>query len=122
MKRAEFKRLVREAIADIPEQFLRALENIAITVEDAPRPHIARQLGIKKHDILLGLYQGVPLTNRDTAYGNVLPDKITLYQKQIEELYTGPEEIKKAVRETVIHEIAHYFGIGEKRLRDLGIG
>lgn len=122
MKRAEFKRLVREALAEIPEQFLRALENIAITVEDAPRPHIARQLGIKKRDILLGLYQGVPLTNRDTGYGNVLPDKITLYQKQIEELYTDPEEIKKAVRETVIHEIAHYFGIGEKRLRDLGIG
>jgi len=122
MKRSEFKKLVKDALAGIPEEFLNALENIAVTVEDAPSPRIARQLGLKKHDILLGLYQGVPLTGRDTGYGNVLPDKITLYQKQIEELYATPEEIRKAVRETVVHEIAHYFGIGEERLRDLGIG
>jgi predicted Zn-dependent protease with MMP-like domain len=122
MKRSEFKRLVREALAEIPEQFCQALENIAVTVEDAPRPHIARQLCLGKRDLLLGLYQGVPLTKRDTGYGNVLPDKITLYQKQIEALYTEPDAIKRAVRRTVVHEIAHYFGIEEKRLRDLGMG
>ncbi len=122
MNRSDFRKLVKEALLEIPAEFLNAFENIEITVQDTPDPKTAKELNLGKEDILMGLYQGVPLTKRDTSYGNVMPDKITLFQKSIETLYKTPEEIKKAVHDTVIHEVAHYFGIGEKRLRDLGIG
>ncbi|MDP8262058.1 MAG: metallopeptidase family protein [Candidatus Ancaeobacter aquaticus] len=121
MKQNEFEKLVQTALSDIPDEFMNALENIAITVEDEPKRDIAIKLGLAENDILLGLYQGIPLKKRSTWYGNVMPDKITLFKKSIERLYKTPEAIKKAVRKTVIHEIAHYFGIGDARLKELGI-
>ncbi|MFC2149788.1 metallopeptidase family protein [Candidatus Auribacterota bacterium] len=122
MTGAEFEKLVREALDDIPEEFLKALQNIEVTVEDEPDERTARQLHLTRNDILLGLYKGVPLPKRSTSYGNVFPDKITIFKNSIERIHSSPEAIKKAVKNTVIHEIAHYFGFDDRYLRELGIG
>jgi predicted Zn-dependent protease with MMP-like domain len=104
-----FGRLVEAAIDSIPEELRRRMRNVAIAVEDrGPSPH------------LLGLYEGVPLTSRTTAYGGVLPDQITIYRLPILRQCRTHEEVVHQVRVTVIHEVAHHFGIDDDRLHELG--
>jgi predicted Zn-dependent protease with MMP-like domain len=81
-----------------------------------------RSVGTRADGILLGLYQGVPLPRRGSDYGNVLPDKITIYQESIEMIAADPDQIREQVRKTVLHELGHYFGIDDDRLHELGMG
>ena len=120
MTRSEFERLVRQAIGEIPEDLRRHLDNVDLIVEDRPSQGQLVGSGVEKDDLLLGLYEGLPLTER-SDYGMVLPDRITLFQEVIEEVCEGRDEIVQEVRETVIHEIAHHFGIDDDRLHELGI-
>ena len=99
----------------LPEEFARKLENIDVTIEDVP----ARQKAGSRM-ILLGLYQGVPLEKRSHYYAGVLPDKITLFQKNIEAVCRSRDEMIEQIKKTLLHEIGHYFGISDKRLRELG--
>jgi len=86
------------------------MSNVAIVVEEEPPRGMP----------LLGLYQGVPLTGRSSAYGGVLPDKITIYRRPLERLYGGDaERLRREIRRVVLHEIAHHFGITDERLREL---
>ncbi|HRZ87265.1 MAG TPA: metallopeptidase family protein [bacterium] len=119
MDRSDFRKLVEEALREIPPEFLRALDNVAVVVEGRPSRAQARAVRLRRGDVLLGLYEGVPLTRR-TGGCAAMPDRITIFQEQIEELYATPDGIKKAVRTTVVHELAHYFGIGERRIEELG--
>jgi len=123
MERKKFKKLVEEAIKLIPEKFLKKLDNIDIVIEDNPAPsEFSRKIS------LLGLYEGVPKTEREN-YGQVLPDKITIFQKPIEKeahfrqerglLMENEEEIKKVIKDTIWHEIAHHFGMDEKQVRKI---
>jgi predicted Zn-dependent protease with MMP-like domain len=125
MDRAAFETLVSEALDQLPEEFLAHMENVEIVVEDLPSPSELASVGLERHDrrTLLGLYTGVPLTERTHYYGGVLPDRIALYQVSIES-YAGsdPESIRQAVRRTVIHEVAHYYGISDERLDEMGWG
>ena len=115
MKQELFEQLVKEGINTIDEKFLSALKNVEIVIEDNPTPDQIEKL--KLHGALLfGLYEGIPLTKR-AQYGQVLPDKITIFKNQIELLYQNPEDIKKAVANTVWHEIAHHFGMDETQVR-----
>ena len=119
MNRARFEELVAEAIESLPEDFKEKMNNVAIVVEDLPSPHEARRYG-RGGRTLLGLYQGQPLTSRDSRYGMSFPDKITIYQMNIEAICRGDAQIRDEVRRTVLHEIAHHFGIDEDRLDELG--
>lgn len=118
----EFEALVAEAIDSVPEEFLERMENWQVSVEEWPRPQDLLSLGIslENRHSLLGLYRGVPATKR-TSYYMALPDCITIFKGPIE-TYAGQDKdaIKNQVRRTIIHEIGHYWGIGEKRLRELG--
>ena len=117
-----FERLVAEAVDSLPEEFRLRLENIDIVVKEQPSPGQLADLGLKRGDTLLGLYQGVPLTNRGRSYGLVTPDIITIFKKPIESQCKNDAEIMAEVRGVVQHEIAHYFGISDARLRHLARG
>jgi len=116
MKKEDFEKLVKEGIEDIPEKFLKKLDNVEIVVEEEPRPHQLESLKRSQGIRLLGLYQGIPQTKR-CHYGEVLPDKITIFQKPIEEIALSEKEIKKIVKNTVWHEIAHHFGMTEEQIK-----
>ncbi len=115
MTHEEFEQLVKEGIEAIPEKFLQKLKNVEIVIEDEPTPYQTGKLHMKG-GLLFGLYEGVPLTKRE-SYGLVLPDKITIFKNPIEKAFFGSEDIKKAVANTVWHEIAHHFGMDEHQVR-----
>ena len=119
MRRQEFEQLVAEALDGLPRQFRRHMQNIAVVVETAPSRVLLEAMGLWPDQTLLGLYHGVPLPDRGHGYGNVLPDQITIFQQPIEALYRTSEEIQEAVRETVIHEVGHYFGLDDQRIDEL---
>jgi|ERR671915_57992 predicted Zn-dependent protease with MMP-like domain len=120
MRRWHFDRLVTEALDELPRRFRRQLRNIAVVVETEPSQALLEEMGLWPHRTLLGLYQGVPLPRRGgLSYGNVLPDRITIFQKPIEAMCRTPDEIKAAVKDTVKHEIGHYFGLDDERLEEL---
>ncbi|MEW6026592.1 MAG: metallopeptidase family protein [Planctomycetota bacterium] len=122
MKRDEFEKLVIDAIDNLPEQFRSKIKNLAVVIEDKPTEKTHRSLGgPKDRDIILGLYEGVPLLERTHMYGMVMPDKITIYKKNIERVCRTDAEIKQAVIHTVRHEVAHHFGISDEELREGGI-
>lgn len=116
MQREEFEELVADALSDLPEEFQKKLENIGVVVVDEPPLGLLNELGIKPPDTLLGLYQGVPLRRRGSAYFNALPDRVTIYQKPIERICHNEAELKQKVQEVVMHEIGHYFGLSERDL------
>ncbi len=119
MNDTDFERLVAEGIDAIPERFLKQLENVAIVIADEPSDEQLRHNGITDGSTLLGLYEGIPLTERGDLYGVgiVLPDKITIFKLPILEEAQGDEmEIRKIVTETVWHEIAHYFGYDDEEI------
>ena len=118
MEVERFSELVDEAIASIPEDFRTRLENIAIQIRPIATPHISRGLSRNPWG-LLGLYQGVPYGGRGPWYGNVLPDRILIFQQPIERLARTAAEIRKLVRRVVIHEVGHYFGLSDPELRRL---
>ncbi|MCX0270236.1 metallopeptidase family protein [Nocardia rhamnosiphila] len=112
MSEARFEELVGDALDQIPAELTRAIDNVVILIE--PRnpddPH------------LLGLYHGIALTERDSHYGGSLPDTVTIYRDALLDVCADEAEVIEEVRITVIHEIAHYFGIDEDRLHQLGWG
>lgn len=123
MKREVFERLVAEALDGLPEQFLAHMENVEVVIEEWPSALTLADAGMEKdeREELLGLYSGVPLTERDTGYAGFLPDRITLFQGPIQRVAgSDAEAIRKEVRDTVVHELAHYFGISEERIAELG--
>jgi len=119
MTRSEFRKLVDEALEGIPENFRAAMQNIAIVIEDEPTAEELADVGVEPPDTLLGLYQGTPLTERQWAHGNVLPDKITLYQGPIEDSSEDDDDIVVAIGETLIHEVGHYFGLSEEEIEEI---
>jgi predicted Zn-dependent protease with MMP-like domain len=118
MELDRFSELVDEAIASIPEDFRSRLENIAVQIQPIASLDVYRGLSRNPWG-LLGVYQGVPYKQRGPWYGNVLPDRILIFQKPIEREARTAAEIRKLVREVVIHEVGHYFGLSDEELRRL---
>jgi predicted Zn-dependent protease with MMP-like domain len=108
-----------KAVDNLPEALRDRLENVAILVDDRPTQYQLSKAGIKQGQTLLGLYEGVPLTKRGVHYGMVQPDKITIFQKPIEAKCKKSDSIVQEIQRVVWHEIAHHFGIGETRLRQI---
>jgi predicted Zn-dependent protease with MMP-like domain len=119
MTRAAFERLVVEAITLIPKRFRRQIKNVALVVEDEPSLALLEEMEIEPPDSLYGLYQGTPLTERGATFGNTLPDRITLFQKPIEEDCEDEDEVRAVIGETLIHEVGHYFGLSEEEIEEI---
>jgi predicted Zn-dependent protease with MMP-like domain len=122
MTRPEFERLAGEAVGLIPLRFRRAMRNVAVIVEDEPSVAVLAEMGITPPDSLYGLYSGTPLTERAWGDGNRLPDRITLYQRPIEDDAEVPgdaEGVRVIIAETLLHEVGHYFGLSEEEIEDI---
>lgn len=117
--RDAFLALVDEALTTIPSHFRDALKNIAIVVEDEPTDEQLASVDIEPPDTLLGLYEGTPLTERHWADGNRLPDKVTLFQRPIEDASEDDDDLVVCVGETLIHEIGHFFGLSEEEIEEI---
>jgi predicted Zn-dependent protease with MMP-like domain len=115
----EFEELVSEAIRSLPKKFKEKMENIVVVIESLPSQELLMEMKIKSPYGLLGLYRGVPYPRRGIWYRNVMPDKIIIFKKPIEVRCRNKEDIKESVRRVVIHEIGHYFGLGEADLRKI---
>jgi predicted Zn-dependent protease with MMP-like domain len=120
MSDGEFEALVAAAIDGIPDEFARHLENVALTVEAEPSPDLLLHLGLDpRRDTLFGVFQGVPLHGRPWAFCG-LPDRITIFAGPLRRACATQRELRRQVRTTVVHEIAHFFGLDEGRIRRLG--
>ena len=119
MDRAVFERHVAEALASIPRRFRDAMQNIAVVVEDEPSRALLDEMDIEPPDTLLGLYQGVPLTERSWGYGNTLPDRVLIFQGPHERESEDEEDLVVCIAETLIHEIGHYFGMSEEQIEEI---
>ena len=122
MTRRQFEALVEKSLRKLPKAFKDKVANIAVVVEDWADDETLEEMGIEPPDTLYGLYQGVDITQRDSTYGNVLPDVITIYQGPIEEDAADEAEMAEIVRETVMHELGHYFGLDDDTMHKIEDG
>jgi predicted Zn-dependent protease with MMP-like domain len=122
MTREEFEGVVAHVFERLPDKFREAVDNVGIVVEDYPDEELVRQLSLRSKHQLYGLYQGIPLTKRGSWYGMtpVSPDRISLYQKNIEAGSRDDDEISRRIYDVLIHEIGHYFGMNEEEIRSAG--
>lgn len=122
MDRSDFEKIVEQAFEKLPEKFKQAVENVGIIVEDYPNDEIVQKMNLPSKRHLLGLYQGIPFPHRGSWYGMtpVVPDKISLYQMNIESVSRTEEDIERKIIEVLIHEIGHYFGMSEDEIREAG--
>ena len=116
----EFAELAEQALAGIPEPFATHLRDVVVDIESLPDRDTCRNLGLGSRRVLLGLYHGVPLTERSVQHSGRLPDRITIYQNNIERICRTDAEIVEQVRKTVLHEVGHHFGLDELDLDELG--
>ncbi len=115
--RREFEELVEEAVLGLPEVFARKLENIEIVVEDEPDTETVERMKLERGRVLLGLYHGVPRTRRHEGAPPLYPDRISIYRRPILAICRTAEQVRRQVRETVIHEIGHHFGLSDADMR-----
>jgi predicted Zn-dependent protease with MMP-like domain len=115
----EFEEAAVAALKRLPKFIKEKMENVDVVVEPKASQEVLNEMGLRSPFELLGLYQGIPYDRRGFYYGNVLPDKITLFQIPIESICETEEEVNEKVREVIIHEVGHYFGLDDKRLREL---
>jgi predicted Zn-dependent protease with MMP-like domain len=119
LSRSEFEELVARALRSLPRRFRERLQNVAVVVEDWPDAETLDEMEIEPPETLYGLYQGVSLDRRGSGYGGVLPDTITIFQGPIEEDCEDQNEMEALVRDVVVHEVGHYFGLDDARLEEL---
>ncbi len=121
MERARFIQVVRRALQDIPPPFAEHLRKVDIVVTRRTSGADLDAAGLPPNDSMYGFYRGVPLTERDGGYNMVAPDVIHIYQEPLEEDCADDAELMEEIRITVVHELAHFFGIDDDRLEELGI-
>jgi len=119
MGQADFEKLVQKAVLELPDHIRQKMDNVEIVIEKEASSEQLRRTGLRSANSLLGLYQGVPQSAWGRGFGNILPDKISIFQQPIERLAKSEKEIVDLVKNTVWHEIAHHFGFSEKGVREL---
>ena len=122
MERARFIALVRRALRDVPPPFKQHLKEIDIVVKRRPTRSDLLDAGLRPGESMYGFYRGIPLTERDSGYNIVAPDIIDIYQEPLEEDFESEGELLAEIRTTVLHELAHFFGLDDDRLEELGLG
>jgi predicted Zn-dependent protease with MMP-like domain len=120
LPRKQFEALVLRALDTIPEPIRARMDNVDVVIEDRPTARLLAELEMDPDDALFGLYEGTPLIERGITANPLMPDKITIFQRPLEEACETEEEITEEVRRTIVHEVAHHFGFDEDRLADLG--
>lgn len=115
----DYERLINESMDELPQHYITGLKNVAVTYEDEPTEEQRERLKLNCHQTLYGLYEGIPLTKRGNGYSFVLPDKITLFKKPMLHSSSDTNELKKHVKHTLWHEIAHYYGLDHDRIHML---
>jgi len=118
----EFDRLISRAMDELPQEYIKGLHNVAILYADDPDEYQIQKSGLREGNILLGLYEGIPLTKRGGNYTFVLPDKITLFKNSILMIVRNPQELFEQIKRTLWHEIAHYYGLDHDRIHALERG
>ena len=121
MERKRFIELIHAALRDVPPPFNEHLKHVDIVVKRRPSPDDLDDAGLAPHESMYGFYRGVPLTERDSGYNLVAPDVIDIYQEPLEEDFPDDDELIDEIRVTVLHELAHFFGIDDDRLEELGL-
>ncbi len=114
-----FADFISRAMDDLPQRFIEHLDNVAITYEDEPTPEQLTKQGVSENQLLLGLYEGIPLTKRGAGYNLVLPDKITIFKNPILMLSHDESDLYERVKRTLWHEIAHHYGLDHGRIHEL---
>ena len=115
----EFDRLITRAMDELPQKYIEGLDNVAIVYADEPTDEQKIKMKLDNHHLLLGLYEGIPLTQRGGGYTFVLPDKITLFKNQILATVRDESELFERIKRTLWHEIAHYYGLDHARIDEL---
>lgn len=119
MTDSQFETLIVRAMNELPQKYIKGLQNVAIVMEDEPTPEQITKMKLSDSQHLLGLYEGIPLTNRGQGYSFVLPDKITLFKNSILAVAEGESELFEQIKRTLWHEIAHYYGLDHSRIDEL---
>jgi predicted Zn-dependent protease with MMP-like domain len=122
VSRETFEELVEQALGEIPTAFAPYLRDVVVDVEDQPTPRALASVGLSDPRQLLGLYHGVPLTERHVEAPSPFPDRISIYQRNIERICRTREQLVAQIRKTVLHEVGHHFGLDEDDLERLGYG
>lgn len=122
MTQEAFEHTAQEAFDALPEMLQQRIENVHIVIEDVPSEEVVRKMKLGDDSMLLGLYEGIPLSRRGTHYGMyaVVPDKITLYKRNIELVARGEQAVREKIRDVLIHELAHHYGMNEEEVRNAG--
>jgi len=115
----EFDRLISKAMDELPQKYIEGLDNVAIVQADDPTEEQKIKMKLDNHHLLLGLYEGIPLTQRGNGYTFVLPDKITLFKNAILAVSSDESSLFEQIKRTLWHEIAHYYGLGHGRIDEL---
>lgn len=115
----QFNQIISAAMDSLPEARIRGLKNVLVTYEDEPTNEQLTKQGIRHHQELLGLYEGIPLTQRNSSYNMVLPDRITIFKNPILRVTRNMDEFVDQVRRTLWHEIAHYYGLDHEQIHGL---
>ncbi|MCX6728811.1 MAG: metallopeptidase family protein [Candidatus Saccharibacteria bacterium] len=115
----EFDELITRAMNELPQKYIKGLQNVAIVMADEPTPEQIQKMKISSGHLLLGLYEGIPLTGRGSNYTFVLPDKITLFKNPILTVSHDEKQLFEQVKRTLWHEIAHYYGLNHKRIDEI---
>jgi len=118
MTRDEFTKVAEEVLDSLPAEFRRRIRNVAVLVEDLPPDQVSSKRGQPRR-LLLGLFHGVPMTQKSVFHLPTGPDHVVLYQKNIEAICSTEAEVREQIRQTIIHEFGHYFGMTEEQLRDV---
>jgi predicted Zn-dependent protease with MMP-like domain len=120
MDRKAFERLISDAMRELPEEFREKLQNVVVIVEDYASEELMEQMELSSDETLFGLYEGIPLTERGYFDAPLHPDRILIFQRAIEDECDSPEEIKEELKTTLVHEVAHFFGLSDEYLEELG--
>ncbi len=121
MDRERFRALVTDALDEIPDPFLPYLENVQVVVDDEPAADLIAEMGLDpRRDTLFGLYEGVPITERGDNDSGALPDRITIFYRPLVHAFRSPGALRREIRKTVIHEIAHFFGLDDEAIEGDG--
>jgi predicted Zn-dependent protease with MMP-like domain len=121
VERARFISLIRQALRDVPPPFKEHLRKVDIVVKRRPSRADLTDADLAPDESMYGFYRGIPLTERDGGYGMVAPDVIDIYQEPLEEDFPDERQLVREIRATVLHELAHFFGIDDDRLDELGL-
>ena len=119
MSDEDFEQLINQAMDELPQAYIERLDNVAITYDDEPTPEQREKLRLRCNETLFGLYEGIPLTKRNSGYNLVLPDKITIFKNPILHATNSPAELKRQIKHTLWHEIAHFYGLDHDRIHEL---